>query len=117
MPKRFLIKLAISVAIIILCTQIGRRLPKLAGLISVMPLTGALVFIWLSIDNPGDFVLMADVAKSALWGIIPSILFFVVVLMCIKKQQPLWIVLCYGFSVWLAAAIVHQLLLRLLSKQ
>lgn len=114
---RFLIKLAISVAIIIVCTQIAKRLPKLAGLISVMPLTGALVFIWISLDNPGNYSLMADVANSALWGIVPTILFFITILLCIKKHQPLWIILTAGFSVWLVAAMVHQLLLRLLSKQ
>jgi len=52
---RFLIKLLISVGIIVFCTQIGRRLPSLAGLIAVMPLTGVIVLLWLYSDNPGNF--------------------------------------------------------------
>ncbi len=55
---RFLIKLLISVGIIIFCTQIGRKLPSLAGLIAVMPLTGVIVLLWLYSDNPGNFNLM-----------------------------------------------------------
>ncbi len=49
---RFLIKLLVSICIIVLCTQIGRKLPTLAGLIAVMPLTGFIVLVWLYLDNP-----------------------------------------------------------------
>ena len=44
---RFAIKLAISVAVILLATQIGRKAPTLAGLVAVMPLTSLLVHQWL----------------------------------------------------------------------
>jgi len=73
---RFVIKLLVSICVIVLCTQIGRRLPTLAGLIAVMPLTGLIVLIWLCLDNPGNFNVMTDYSKGALWGIVPSILFF-----------------------------------------
>ena len=109
---RFVIKLLVSICVIVLCTQIGRRLPTLAGLIAVMPLTGLIVLIWLCLDNPGNFNVMTDYSKGALWGIVPSILFFLVALVCFQKQLPLWLVLCAGFAVWLVAAIIHQLLLN-----
>ena len=57
---RFLIKLVISVCIIAFCAQIGRKLPTLAGLIAVMPLTGLIVLLWLYTDKPQDFALMAE---------------------------------------------------------
>ena len=44
---RFAIKLLVSIALILLCTSIGKKLPSLAGLIAVMPLTGLIVLIWL----------------------------------------------------------------------
>ncbi|MFB0524594.1 MAG: DUF3147 family protein, partial [Phycisphaerae bacterium] len=76
LDMRFLIKLLISVCVIVLCTQIGRKQPTLAGLIAVMPLTGLIVLVWLYVDNPGNFTLMTDYSKGALWGICPSVLFF-----------------------------------------
>ena len=109
---RFTIKLFVSVSIIILCTQIGRRFPTLAGLIAVMPLTGLIVLLWLYSDNPDNFGLMIQYTRGALWGIVPSILFFLVAFVCFYKHLPLWIVLCASFAVWLAAAFVHQWLLR-----
>jgi len=109
---RFVIKLLISVGIIVFCAQIGRKLPTLAGLIAVMPLTGLIVLVWLYLDNPGNFNLITDYTKGALWGILPSILFFLAALICFRKQLSLWIVLCASFAVWLIAALIHQWLLN-----
>lgn len=105
---RFFIKLLISVCVIALCAQIGKKAPSLVGLIAVMPLTGVVVLVWLYTDNPGNFALMADYTKGALWGIVPSVLFFVTAFICFRRQLALWIVLCAGFAVWIAAAAVHQ---------
>ncbi len=109
---RFVIKLLIGVCVIAICAQIGRKLPSLAGLIAVMPLTGVVVLVWLYVDNPGDFELMVDYTRGALWGILPSILFFVVAYLCFRKQLALWIVLCASFGVWFIAAVVHQWLIN-----
>ncbi|MHC4154491.1 MAG: DUF3147 family protein [Planctomycetota bacterium] len=106
-------KLLISVCILGFCAWIveKHKLSTLAGLVAVMPLTGAIVLIWLYLDYPGDFKLMTNYTKGALWGIVPSILFFLMALMCFRKHLPLWLVLCASFAVWLVAAIIHQWLL------
>jgi uncharacterized membrane protein (GlpM family) len=109
---RFIIKLIISLSIITLCTWIGKRLPSLAGLIAVMPLTGLIVLIWLYLDNPGDYAKMIDYTKGALFGIIPSILFFLTCFVCFQKRLSLIIIICAGFAVWLIAAFIHQWLLK-----
>ena len=109
---RFLVKLLVSVGIIAVCSQIGRKLPSLAGLIAVMPLTGLIVLIWLYTEAPGNFNLMTEYTKGALWGIVPSILFFLVAFTCFRRQLSLWIVLCASFAVWLIAAFIHQWLLH-----
>lgn len=111
-PMQFFIRLLISVGVIIFCAQIGRKLPTLAGLIAVMPLTGLIVLVWLYLDNPENPGLMTNYTKGAAWGVIPTLLFFLAAFLCFRKQLPLWIVLCAGFAVWLAAAFVHQWLLK-----
>ena len=106
------IKLLISVIIIVFCTQIGRKLPTLAGLIAVMPLTGLIVLVWLHTDNPDNFNIVIDYTKGALWGILPSVLFFLTAFICFRKHLSLWIVLSASFAVWLIAAFFHQWLLH-----
>ncbi len=109
---RFAVKLSISVAVILLATQIGRKAPTLAGLVAVMPLTSLLVLLWLYWDHPGDFALMVDYCSGALLGIVPTILFFVTALFCFRRHLPLWAVLSVSFAIWLLGAIVHQWLLH-----
>ena len=109
---KFVIKLLISICVISICAAIARKVPTLAGLIAVMPLTGLIVLVWLNLDNPGNFALMTDYTKGALWGIVPTILFFLMAFICFHKHLPLWIVLCASFAVWLVGAFFHQWLLR-----
>ena len=105
-------KLLISIIIIIVATQTGRYFPSLSGLIATMPLTGAIVLIWLYFDNPDNLRLMEGYAKGALWGIIPSALFFLTAYLCFRKDYPLTVALTAGFAVWPAGAFVHQMLLK-----
>lgn len=108
---QFILKLFISLAVIIFCTQIGKRFPSLGGLIATMPLTGLLVLVWLYSDNPGNYDLMVKYTKGALWGILPSILFFLVAYLCFERHFSLTIVLVASFGIWLVGAFVHQLIL------
>ena len=109
---RCAIKLSISVAVILLAAQIGRKVPTLAGLVAVMPLTSLLVLLWLYWDHPGDFALLSEYCRGALLGIVPTILFFLTALFCFRRHLPLWAVLSASFAVWLLGAFVHQWLLR-----
>jgi uncharacterized membrane protein (GlpM family) len=103
----------VSVCVIVFCAQIARKQPSLGGLIAVMPLTGLLALVGVYIKNPQNFDALTSFTQGALWGIIPSILFFLVAFLCFRKHLPLWIVLSAGFSAWLAAAFVHQWLLHI----
>jgi uncharacterized membrane protein (GlpM family) len=109
---RFAVKILIALAVILVAAFIGRKQPTLAGLIAVMPLTGLVVLIWLYMDNPGNFSMMAEYTKGAFWGIIPTMLFFLVAFLCFRKQIALPVVLLISFAVWIFAAFVHQQLLR-----
>jgi uncharacterized membrane protein (GlpM family) len=108
---QLILKLLISLAVIIFCTQIGKRFPSLGGLIATMPLTGLLVLVWLYSDNPGNYDLMVKYTKGALWGILPSILFFLVAYLCFERHFSLTIVLIASFGIWLVGAFVHQFML------
>jgi uncharacterized membrane protein (GlpM family) len=87
----------------------------LAGLLAVMPLTGVIVMLWLHSDRPEDFYLMREYTRAALWGILPSIAFFLTAFVCFNRKMQLWAVLCISFSVWAASAATHQVILAWLS--
>jgi uncharacterized membrane protein (GlpM family) len=106
------IKIIVSVAIILTATALGRKFPAAAGLIAVMPLTGVLVLVWTYVENRGDAVVMQGFAKGALWGLLPSVLFFLTAFVCVKKNLHLPYILAASFAVWLGAAAIHQWLLK-----
>jgi len=71
-----------------------------------------LVLVWMYLESDGDAGIMQQFTKGALWGIVPSILFFIVALLCFKRGLPLTIVLVSSFGAWLGAALVHQWFLK-----
>jgi uncharacterized membrane protein (GlpM family) len=107
-----LLKITISLGVILVATEIGKKFPSAAGLIGVMPLTGALVLVWIYLENRGDSVIMQNFTRGAIWGILPSILFFLVAFYCFKRNFSLPIVLVLSFTAWTVAAIIHQWLLK-----
>lgn len=109
---QILLKIVLSVAIILVATAIGKKLPSTAGLVGVMPLTGALVLVWMYLENKGNPKIMQEFTKGALWGILPSIFFFLVAFFCFKKHLSLPVVLIASFGVWAGAAIIHQWILK-----
>lgn len=109
---QLLFKIAVTIAVILVAVAVSKRVPSLAGLIGVMPLGGALVLVWVHDAHHGDPLVMQSYSKGALWGILPSILFYVVALLCFQRQWPLPAALGASFGAWLVGALMHQWLLR-----
>jgi uncharacterized membrane protein (GlpM family) len=68
--------------------------------------------VWIYLENKGDQRVMQNYAVGALFGIAPSILFFLVALVGFKKGLPLPVVLLGSLVAWLMGAFVHQFFLR-----
>ncbi|HOO40797.1 MAG TPA: DUF3147 family protein [Syntrophales bacterium] len=109
---QIVIKITLSLAIILLAVGIGKKFPSLGGLIAVMPLTGLIVLLWLYSDTAGDPVTMQNYTKGALFGIIPTILFFAVALIGFRREWGLPAVLVASFGTWFVAAFFHQWFLK-----
>ena len=81
---QILIKILVSLGVIVAVTAIAKKLPSIAGLISVMPLTGAMILVWVYLENKDDPIIVQDFTKGAFWGILPSVLFYLVAFICFK---------------------------------
>jgi uncharacterized membrane protein (GlpM family) len=108
------IKALVSLAVIFMATGIGKKIPSIGGLIAVMPLTGALILVWMAVENKGDPRIMQKFTQGAFWGIFPTLLFFLTALICYKKQMALPMVMSLSFGAWFIGALVHQALMRYL---
>jgi len=108
---QFALKLAASVCVILVASQVGRRFPSMAGLIATMPLTSLIVLMWLYTDKPSNTPALAQYARGALWGIGPTILFFLVAWLALRKGWSMPLTMAVSFAAWALGAIVHQALL------
>jgi F0F1-type ATP synthase assembly protein I len=108
----FALKLVLANLVIVSAALVGRRHPALGGLIATMPLTSLVVLFWLHTDDTADLGRMAAYGRGAMWGILPSLLFFVALSVALDRGLSLWPALAIAGCVWLAGAAVHQLLLR-----
>ena len=108
----FVWRLLLANALIVASVQLGRRSPSLAGLTATMPLTTLVVMIWLHADQPGSYAPMVGYTKGVLWGMLPSVAFFLAALWCFQRRMPFPVVLAASSAVWLAGATVHRWLVR-----
>lgn len=109
---QFFLKVAVSLGVILAATAIARRFPAAGGLVGVMPLAGVLILIWVYLESSGDPAVMEGFTKGALWGILPSILFYLIALYCFRKGFSLTKTLVSSFAAWAVAAVIHQWMLK-----
>jgi uncharacterized membrane protein (GlpM family) len=88
--------------------QLAKKLPSLAGLIATMPLAGLIVLVWLYTDHRGEPGFMVTYTRGAVWGILPSIAFYLVALLCFSRHFSLPVTLAASFAAWLVGALIHQ---------
>ena len=67
---QIILKAFLSLVVIFAATGAAKRLPAAGGLIATMPLAGALVLVWVYLENGGEKGIMQVFSKGALWGIL-----------------------------------------------
>ena len=104
-----LVKALVSGAIVALVSEVARRSSLAAAVLISLPLTSILAAIWLYRDTR-DTGQVADLSWSILWVIVPSLVFFVVLPLALRRVD-FWIALLlacaatalsYGVWVWAA---------------
>jgi len=80
---RFLVKLIVSAFLIALASEFAKKSPKMGGLIISLPLTSILAIFWLYLDTNNEEIVF-NFSKSILIFLIPSLAFFVVIMILLK---------------------------------
>lgn len=81
----YIIKVLVTVAIILLVTEISKRDTLLGGFVASLPLISYLSFIWIYIDT-NDSTRIAQLSMQIFWLVIPSLIFFIVFAVLINLQ-------------------------------
>jgi len=106
----YLLKIAITTALIVAISEIARRSSFIAAVLASIPLVSVLAMIWLYVDT-GDANRVSELATSVFWLVIPSLALFIALPLLLKYGVNFYVsmslsiavtVLCY----WLMVTIL-----------
>jgi hypothetical protein len=80
----YFLKLIITAAIIVIISEVSKRLPLLGSLIASLPLVSVLGMIWMYGETK-DLVRIADHAQGTFWYVLPSLPMFLVMPWMLRK--------------------------------
>ncbi len=103
-----IIKFALSAALLVAVSEIGKRSSFLGGLLASLPLVSLLAMVWLYHDTR-DTQKIAALSMSIFWFVLPSLVLFVVLPVLLKRGVNFYPALaasvvamlaCYGATVF-----------------
>ena len=94
----YLLKVFISALIVVLVSEIAKRSSLVGALIASLPLTSLLALIWMRVEKV-ESRKIAALSSSIFWLVIPSLLFFVVFPLLLRRNIPFWISLSIACAV------------------
>ena len=105
------VKTIITVIIIVAISEIARRSSFIAGILASIPLTSALAITWLYFDTK-EVEPVVDLTNSILLLIPPSLTFFVVLPLALKRLDFIYSI----FISIIVTVLVYWLYIALLSR-
>ena len=110
MNAQFLLKLAITVALVLLASALARRTGWLGALVASLPLTSLLVLAWLYHDTR-DTAQVADLSMGIFWFVLGSLPFFVVLALTLRQGWHIGLAFTSAAIVGFAGVSLTQWLL------
>jgi hypothetical protein len=107
---QFLLKLAITVALVLLASALARRTGWLGALVASLPLTSLLVLAWLYHDTR-DAAQVADLSMGIFWFVLGSLPFFVVLALTLRQGWHIGLAIASATVVGFAGVSLTQWLL------
>lgn len=86
----YVFKILLSALIIFAVSEIAKRSPLLAAVLASLPLTSLLAFTWIYLES-GEVGKIAQLSTEIFWLVIPSLVLFLLLPLCIKLGLGFWL--------------------------
>ena len=93
------VKFLISALVVALASEIAKRTAFMGAIVAALPITSILVITWLYLDT-GDLQKVTELSTGIFWSVLPSLLFFFVLPICLKSG------LKFGPSMFISSAVM-----------
>ena len=113
MNLQFLIKLAITIALVLTASLLSKRPGFLGALVAALPVTSLLVLGWLYIETH-DVQRVATMSMDIFWFVLGGLAFFPVLSFALKQGWQAWI--CFilaGLAAFTGKSVAQYLLTQI----
>jgi hypothetical protein len=94
----YIIKVLLSSVTIVAISEISKRSTTIGSILASIPLVSLLAFVWMYIDSK-DIAKIAELSQGIFWLVIPSLLFFVLFPVLLKRNVDFWLSLSISLSI------------------
>ena len=108
----YIIKIAITAVIIVVISEISKRLPLLGSLIASLPLISVLGMIWIYSETK-DVQKIITHAEGTFWYVLPSLPMFLIMPWMLKKGISFYLSLVSGIVITI---LLYFLMTKLLAR-
>ena len=106
------IKLVLTAAIIVLISEVSKKLPLLGSLIASLPLISVIGMIWMYGETK-DLIRIADHAEGTFWYVLPSLPMFLLMPFLLRKGISFPAALSAGIAL---TGVLYFLMTKVLAK-
>ena len=108
----YIIKIVLTAVVIVVVSEISKRLPLLGSLIASLPLISVLGMVWIFQETKSSQKLISH-AEGTFWYVLPSLPMFLVMPWMMKKGISFYLSLGVGI---LLTIILYVIMTKLLSR-
>ena len=108
----YIIKIAITAVIIVVISEISKKLPLLGSLIASLPLISVLGMIWIYSETK-DVQKIITHAEGTFWYVLPSLPMFLIMPWMLKKGISFYLSLVSGIVITI---LLYFLMTKLLAR-
>ena len=108
----YIIKLFLTAGIIVIISEVSKRLPLLGSLIASLPLISVLGMIWMYGETK-DLIRIADHAEGTFWYVLPSLPMFLLMPFLLRKGISFPAALSAGIAL---TGVLYFLMTKVLEK-
>jgi len=108
----YIIKLFLTAGIIVIISEVSKRLPLLGSLIASLPMVSVLGMIWMYGETK-DLIRIADHAEGTFWYVLPSLPMFLLMPFLLRKGISFPAALSAGIAL---TGVLYFLMTKVLAK-
>lgn len=108
----YVIKLFLTAGIIVIISEVSKRLPLIGSLIASLPLISVLGMIWMYGETK-DLIRIADHAEGTFWYVLPSLPMFLLMPFLLRKGISFPAALSAGIAL---TGVLYFLMTKVLAK-